>query len=473
MQSKNRGDKPSLDYLFRPRSIAVVGISTDMSKFSTGRLFLESVVDAGFEGPVYPVGRGEGEVFGLSLYHTINDIPGTVDHVISAIPAEHVPQLILDCASKGVKTLHLFTAGFGEIEDQQGEQLQAQVTAMARQKGIRIIGPNCMGLYCPKTKIAFHPDFPKENGTVGFLSQSGGNAIYAVREAATRGVYFSKVVSYGNAIDLNECDFLEYFTYDADTKVIAAYIEGINDGTRFTKALKQAAQVKPVIIYKGGLTESGTRAAASHTGAMAGSDRVWYSLLKQAGAIQVDSMEELLDMLLLFRYMPPPREKNTAVIGIGGGNSVQAADACSSAGLTVPLLPAQTRRRLKDLYTSETGASFRNPVDMYFGRWDLAPKTIKLIAECEQIDLLIIQIVLGWNPRYEKGLIEPYIGLFLSLAKELPKPAAIVLQPFALARRAQTTSEAEAAFYKVGFPVFSSVGQAAKAIVKYIEYHHR
>jgi len=473
MLNTNRGKKLSLDYIFNPRSIAVVGVSTDMSRFRSGRLFLESVVDAGFEGPIYPVGHDKGEVFGLELYPSIKAVPGTVDYVISAIPAEHTPQLIVDCASKGVKAVHLFTAGFSEIEDKQGQQLQDELVALARQNGVRIIGPNCMGLYCPKAKIAFHPDFPKENGTIAFLSQSGGNTIYAVREGATRGIYFSKVVSYGNAADLNECDFLEYFTDDPDTEIIAAYIEGVTNGTRFVEALKQATRVKPVIIYKGGLSESGTRAVASHTGAMAGSERVWQGLLKQAGAIQVYSMEELLDQLLLFRYMPAPKGKATAIIGIGGGNSVQAADVCTNAGLTVPLLPEEIRRRLKDLYASETGASFRNPVDMYFARWDLAQETIKLVAECDNIDLLIIEIVLGWNPRWEKGFIEPYIGMFLGLARQLHKPTAIILKPFGLARWAQSTTETEAELYRVGFPVYFSIDAAARVIARYVDYQNR
>jgi len=181
----------------------------------------------------------------------------------------------------------------------------------------------------------------------------------------------------------------------------------------------------------------------------------------------------LLDMLSLFRYMPPPKGKAAAIIGIGGGNSVQAADACTNAGLAVPLLPAEIRGRLKDLYASETGASFRNPVDMYFGRWDLAQETIRAIANCDQIDLLIIDIRLGWNPKYEKRLIKPYIGLFTGLSQKINKPTAMVLQPFGLAKFAPTTPKAEAALYKAGFPVFLSVERAARAIAKYVDYHRR
>jgi len=458
--------KLSLDYLFHPRSIAVIGGFYQ-------QLYLDALTYMGFNGKLYPVSRNGGEIFGLKVYTSIRDIPDTVDYVISAISAQHTPQLIEDCASKGVKAIHMFTAGFSEISDKEGERLQSQIVAIAQQRGIRLIGPNCMGLYCPKTGLSFHPDVDKESGPVAFVSQSGGNAIWITREGMTKGVHFSKVISYGNASDLNESDFLEYLTHDPDTRIITVYIEGIHDGPRFVAALKEATKVKPVIIYKGGTTETGTRAVASHTGAMAGSDRVWDGLLKQADAIQVYSMDELMDLVLLFSYMPPPMGKAAGVVGIGGGNSVYAADTCASAGLSLPLLPAETRQELNGLYSSEAGASFRNPVDMYFERWDLAKETIKLVDECDEIDVLLVHLVLGWNPKYEKRIVKPYVGIFSTLAGELKKPTAIVLQPFGLAKYNSSTFEAEAMLYRTGFPVFPSIGRAARAIVKYADYYRQ
>ena len=476
MADNNYDDKPSLDYLFHPDSIAIVGVSTDKTRIASGQVYLESLLSGGFKGKIYPVSRDRGEILGLKIYPGIKDIPGKVDYVISAIPAQDTPQLIIDCAAKGVKAIHMFTAGFSEIADAAGEQLQSQITTMARQRGIPILGPNCMGLYCPKTGLAFHPDVPRESGTIGFVSQSGGNAIVAIREAAARGIHFSKVISYGNACDLNESDFLEYLAHDPETRVIAAYVEGVSDGARFVRALKQAAEMKPVIVYKGGTTESGTRAVASHTGAIAGSGRVWGGLLKQVGAIQVHSMEELLDILVLFSYMSPPKGRATAVVGIGGGNSVRAADACASAGLTMPLLPAATRNRLKEIYASEVGGSFRNPVDTYFVQWGLLEETIKIVADCDQIDLLILHITLGFaGHRYETkiNLVKPYIESVISTTGAINKPVAIALYPIGLTKYEPTTSEAEAALHQAGLPVFPSVAQAANAIVKYIDYHQR
>jgi acyl-CoA synthetase (NDP forming) len=469
-------DKQSLEFLFHPESIAIVGVSTDKTRIASGQVYLESLLGVGFKGKIYPVSRDQGEILGLKIYPGIEDIPDKIDYVISAIPAQDTPQLIIDCAAKGVKAIHMFTAGFSEIADASGKQLQSQITTMARHRGIPILGPNCMGLYCPKTGLAFHPDVPSESGIIGFVSQSGGNAIVAIREAAAKGIYFSKVISYGNACDLNESDFIQYLAHDSETKVIAAYIEGVSDGARFIRVLKQAAKMKPVIVYKGGTTESGTRAVASHTGAIAGSGNVWDSLLKQVGAIQVFSMEELLDILVLFSYMSPPNGRATAVVGIGGGNSVRAADACASAGLSTPLLPMTTRNRLKGLYTSEVGGSFRNPVDTYFVQWGLLEETIKVVADCDQIDLLVLHITLGFaGHRYETkiNLIKPYIESVINTAGAIKKPVAIVLYPIGLTKYELSTSEAEKALYRARLPVFPSVAQAANAIVKYFNYHQR
>jgi acyl-CoA synthetase (NDP forming) len=474
MADNSYDEKPSLDYLFHPDSIAIVGVSTDKNRIASGQVYLESLLGIGFKGKIYPVSRDQGEILGLKIYPGIMEIPDKVDYVISAIPAQDTPQLIIDCAAKGVKAIHMFTAGFSEIADAAGEQLQSQITNMAWQRGIPILGPNCMGLYCPKTGLAFHPDVPRESGTIGFVSQSGGNAIVAIREAAAKGIYFSKVISYGNACDLNESDFLEYLAHDPETRVIAAYVEGVRDGARFIKALKQAAEMKPVIVYKGGITESGTRAVASHTGAIAGSSRVWDGLLKQVGVIQVYSMEELLDILVLFSYMSSPKGRATAVVGIGGGNSVRAADACASAGLTMPPLPTATRDRLKRIYRSEVGGSFRNPVDTYFVQWGLLEKTIKVVADCDQIDLLILHITLGFaGHRYEKkiNLIKPYIESVINITGAINKPVAVALYPIGLTKYEPSTSEAEAALCQAGLPVFPSVAQAANAIIKYIDYH--
>ena len=473
MQSKHLDTKQSLDYLFHPRSIAIVGVSTDMNRLGGGRGFLESLIDIGFKGKIYPVNREGGELLGCKIYPSIKDIPDSVDYVISAIPAQHTPQLLLDCASKGIKAVQIFSAGFSEIADIEGEKLESQLTAIARQKGIRIIGPNCMGLYCPRTGLAFFRELPKQSGSVGFISQSGGNSAHAIREGAMRGVYFSKAISYGNACDLSESDFLEYLAHDPETTVIAGYIEGVKEGARFLKAIKRAARAKPVIFYKAGATEQGIRAVASHTGTLAGSDRTWDSLLKQVDAIQVHSMEELIDVIVLFGHMSPLTGRNIALMGIGGGAIVQSADECANAGLNIPTLPVEIRQRLEEIYTSEAGASFRNPVDMYWRERGLIRKAVKIVADCDQIDLLMIQILVGVNSKKETVLLEQYLESILSLGKEIAHRTAVVLRLIDPARFWPFALEAQRALGEASFPVYPSASRAANAIAKFIEYYRR
>lgn len=469
--SNNR--EPRLEYLFHPKNVAVVGVSTNLTRVGPGRMYVEALLDAGFKGSVYPVGRSGGEIFGLKVYPELMDIPDNVDYVISAIPAHDTPQLIRDCAAKGAKTVHMFTAGFSEIAAAEGKILESEVTRLARRSGIRIIGPNCMGLFCPGTGLTFETDLPRKSGHIGFVSQSGGNAIQAVREAQTKNLYFSKIISYGNAADLDESDFLEYLAGDPKTRIITAYIEGLKDGERFKKVMRRAARRKPVIFYKGGTSEGGQRAVASHTGAIAGSEMVWASFLKQAGAVQVYSLDEMMDMAALFSYLEPPKGKAVGIIGIGGGNSVLAADSSAREGLSVPLLPPATRRRLEAIYSSEAGGSFRNPVDMYFAKFNLAHETMKAVADCPQIDVIIIHITIGWNPKNDVNLAMTHVELLTRLCREINKPVAVVLRPFGPARYSRVAGDAEAALFKAGFPVFFSVSRAARAISRYVDYHQR
>jgi len=472
-ESKNLDSMPNLEYLFHPSSIAIVGVSHDLKKVADGRLFLSALIDFGFKGKLYPVNRGGGEILGLKIYNDIKDIPDSVDYVISAIPAQHTPQLLLDCASIGVKAVRIFSSGFSEIADKEGRSLESQLTDIAHQTGVRVIGPNCMGLYCPKTRLTFMPESPAQIGSVGFISQSGLNTSIAIKEGAMRGVYFSKAISYGNACDLNECDFLEYFTHDPETKIIAGYIEGTREGARLVKVLKEAVRVKPVILYKAGNTEYGVGAVASHTGTLAGSNKVWESLLKQVGVIQVHSMEELIDAILPFIYMSPPKGRNIALLGTGGGGIVQAADECAEAGLKMPPLPPGIRQKLEEIYTSETGGSFRNPIDLYWGKGDLIRRAIKVVSDYEAIDLLLVQILLFATGRRWKLQLKPCLETIINLGKEINHRTAIVLRLLGPASFWSAALEDQRALVEAGFAVYPSAARAANAIVKFVEYHQR
>jgi len=251
----------------------VVGASAN--ERSQGYEYVQGLVEIGFPGAIYPVNPKLDELLGLKAYPRLEAIPGPVDFLISAVPASAVLELIEEAKAKGTKLIHFYTARFSETGREDAAALERELGRLTREAGIRVIGPNCMGLYYPKMKITFDPALPYDAGNIGFLSQSGSHAFRVIGRGKDRGLRFSKVISYGNALDLNEADFLEHFAEDTDTEIIGAYIEGLHAGRRFFEALRRAATRKPMVILKGGRTAAGHAAAASHTAALASQQAVW------------------------------------------------------------------------------------------------------------------------------------------------------------------------------------------------------
>lgn len=467
-----------LDFLFHPKSIAIAGVKDSSIQFNTGLMFLKGLINFGYSGRLYPLNPRGGEVMGLRIFKSLKEIPEEVDYVISAVPAKNTPQLAADAAAKRVKAIHFFTSGFGEIENADGKRLQEEILATARSGGMRIIGPNCLGLYCPEGGLTFNPDASRESGPVAMISQSGGNASHALAEGNTRGVHFSKVISMGNGADLNEADYLDYLTSDPDTEIITAYLEGIKEGPRFFKVLEEAAKIKPVVIFKVGVSEAGAEAAVSHTTALAGSSQVWEGLLKQAGAILVHSIEEMMDMVVALLHMPPPQGKRAAILGIGGGASVILADEFSQAGLSLPKFSQESRRKLIGFYSSEAGRIFKNPIDINNLE---SPKvftdTVNMIDASPDVDFLVLHIAFdhfGLASNEEKSLmIEVYLSLILKLKSTVTKPIAVILHSFASESAKKLADELRNAFAKEGFAVFSSVRSAAVALNRYVQHQQR
>ncbi|UCC16796.1 MAG: CoA-binding protein [Dehalococcoidales bacterium] len=468
------GQKPALDYIFHPETIAVAGVSNDTKGIGIANSYIKRFEAAGFKGNIYAVNPSGGEALGRKIYPSLKDIPEHIDFVVSAIPARHTPQLISDCAEKGVKLLHLFTAGFSELGNEEGKALESEILSIAQQSGIRMTGPNGMGIYCPKTGLTFDEGFTRKSGNVGWIAQSGRNGTYVVRDASMRGVYFSKAISYGNAADLNECDFIEYFRDDPDTEIIAAYIEGVKDGKKFFKVLKEAASVKPVVIFKAGNTEAGSRGAASHTASIAGSSIVWSAALKQAGAVQVHSLEELVDMLLLFNFLSPPTGRNISIVGFGGGAGIQASDACTDQGMTVPLSPQELQDKLAEICGGQAGSIFKNPFDL----WPKAGSkgtsaAIESISGWEKTDLLLVHIQFDLNPSIRNMMYRPYLETLKRLAPDIKQKTVVVLD-FVLSAEAKKLSlEVQSVLAEEGFAVFPSVYRAALALGRYINFHDK
>ena len=398
------GSTHPLDYIFHPTSLAIVGAS------ASGGMpggFVQAIIDMGFKGPIYPVNPRYEEIAGLKCYPGLRDVPTDVDYVISSVPAPIVPQMVEDCGVKNVKTIHFFTAGFTETGEEERIELQQTVIERTKQLGIRAIGPNCMGLYVPEAGLAFGGGFPKEKGNVALISQSGANASEFVSMGAARGLRFSKVISYGNAADLCEADFFDYIAEDPDSEIVASYMEGVRDGRRFVTALKKAAARKPVVILKGGRTVAGGRATQSHTASLAGPITIFDALCRQAGAIRVESMDELIDMVIAFKTLKRLAGPNACLIVGGGGRSVLSADDVAAEGLDVPHLPPETQEKLRE-FTPIAGTSIRNPIDSSMGFQgagdDAAVKTLSLAAEASNIDFVLYNTGMGgWRPGGRPG----------------------------------------------------------------------
>ena len=456
----------SLDFLFHPNSIALVGITTTEPWHWT-RTFLEGLIEFEFDRPFYLVNPKGGEIKGHKVHTSLQDTPGSIDYVIGLVNAQIAARLVEECAEKGVRAVHFCTAGFSETGEEERIKLESELVEVAHRKGIRIIGPNCMGIYCPQSRLSFSPAFPKESGPVGVISQSGGNSIYLVRQAALRGVRFSKVISYGNACDINENDLLEYLANDADTKIITLYIEGIKDGKRFRRALEEAAKKKTVIMLKGGITEGGARAVAGHTAALAGSRATWDALCKQLGIISVGSLEEMIDVLVTLLFLPLPRGRNAVLFGAGGGASVLIADEFENRGLRVPPLPPEIVAQIRE-FTPVAGNILRNPVD--YSQAAMNPegvgRTLNIVSRWEGSDFLVTFVRTGQFPASQISEIQVnfLMSRFSMKQGHFPKPVAMVLEPSILPQEAEAILAAIRGCISSGLPVYYSFAAAANAI---------
>ncbi|MFC1966840.1 acetate--CoA ligase family protein [Chloroflexota bacterium] len=456
----------NLNRLFYPRSVAVVGLSGDSGNW------VNPLLELGFKGKIYPISRTLSECEGLRVYPSIEEVPDNIDLVIVRIPARSTPQLMEECVHKGVRFAQLYTAGFSEVGGE-GPALEKEVVEIAARGGVRVLGPNCMGVYCPSSHFSWRADFPRESGCVAFLSQSGWNAVQLAMLGATREVRFNKMVSYGNAADLNESDFLEYFAADKETKVIGAYIEGVRDGQQFFQALRKAAQVKPVIVLKGGHSQAGTRAAASHTGSLAGTGMIWESMLRQAGAIEIHALDELIDVALAFLCLPAIESGDVAVICTGGGLGVISADECEEAGLTVPPLPEKAVKALRRFVPPE-GTGIRNPLDLPFRRDRIIKQlqdTLAIVASCPEIASLIVYIEID-NLAYlrSKEIFTNTTATIVEAARDYGKPVIVVLGTDGCPETVKAILEQQRTLVAAGIPVYPSMRRAARAISRVLQY---
>ncbi|MDP6377849.1 MAG: CoA-binding protein [Pseudomonadales bacterium] len=476
-----------LDPIFNPRAVAVVGVRSKPSAGMMGS-FYDSLLESDFQaiGGLYPVNPKVDEIKGYRCYPSLLDTPDPVDHVISQVPAAAVPELVDQCVAKKVRSIHFFTAGFSETGDEEMATVERAMIEKLRNAGIRAIGPNCMGLYVPSSRLAFMSGFPTKPGNVFLLSQSGANAGEIISGLVGRGVRFSKAISYGNGADLRAHDFLDYAASDPDSHVVAAYIEGVRDGRAFFDALKRCARVKPVVILKGGRTQSGSHAAHSHTGSLAGSIEVFDAACRQAGAARAETMDELHDLIVAASTSTRRvTGRGVALFGGGGGGfAVLSADAIDREGLTVPKLPQSAVEEMRK-YIPVAGSSVNNPIDA-FPPEEYMEDMLRLVATAEGIDTLFMSPISGMRPPPGVKVSDPKDGesppapaeiatraasQMSAIEADTGTPVVGILRSGRMARMMGLDVDAVShAAYEAGIGMYPSVARAARTVAQVLDW---
>jgi acyl-CoA synthetase (NDP forming) len=375
----------TLDNLFNPESIAIIGASNNFSKW--GFVVLHNILRASYKGKIFPVNPKSKEILDLPAYSSVLNIPEKIDMAIVVVPAKAVPKVFEECIDKGITAVTVISAGFSEAGN---TELEQQIVDIARGK-LRFVGPNGMGIASGNKRLNALM-FPSRisPGNFSFVSQSGNLGVIGMIVANDRGVGINKFASSGNAADLLITDYLEYFGKDPTTKVIGFYMEGLKfeEGKRFYKLAKRITPYKPIFVLKSGVTKEGAKAAASHTAALSGSDEIFASVFKETGITRVNTLEEMFDLVICFNRLPPFSGNNAGILTGGGGWGVLSADACGKSGINLPALPKSVIEKIDKILPSYWARS--NPVDTV-GTVDIfgSQEILKILFESPEFDIVM------------------------------------------------------------------------------------
>lgn len=407
----------NLKPIFQPKSVAVIGATPNTTKI--GHVILRGLIKS-FPGSIYPVNPNYKEIMAFDCYKTVKDIKGKVDLAVVAIPAPYVPKVIKQCGQKGVKGAIVISGGFKEVGN---EKLEEELGKTANKYNIPIIGPNCLGTLDNYSGVdtIFNPRYkmnrPRQGG-ISFITQSGAVGAVVMDWAGHRGFGVSKFISYGNAVNTDEVDLLNYLYKDKNTDVICMYIEGTRRGKELMQTAKKVSKKKPIIAIKSGWSEQGAQAVASHTGSLAGSNKVWESAFKQAGIIQAKQIDAMFHYARLFAEQPLPKNDRVAIVTNGGGFGVMATDACTYYGLKMAELEEKTLNNLRKKLPAY--AVFRNPLDLVGDadaeRYRLALEGVMkdknvdsviciLLFQTTDLGSEVVEVVSEINEKYDKPLI--------------------------------------------------------------------
>lgn len=463
--------------LFNPRAIAIVGAN---EKRFGGGYFLRSMLHLGFERPIYPINpRLQGKILeGYAVYRSLLDTPeeSQIDYAIIAVPARYVPQVLEECGKKGIPFATVFTSGFSEVGNY---ELEKEVLETARRNHIRILGPNCLGIFVPKIKLTISTTLlSPHSGHLGMIFQSGGLAVYVGSMAqSVFGTNPSKVISIGNQIDLNFVDFLEYFLTDEETNLIALYLENIKSieiGRKFLKIAKKLSLAgKPVILWKVGSGKASQEAIISHTGGLAGSLEIWEAVCKQTGMIQVNNSHELINTAMLFNHLKQmPISRNMSITAVGGGASIETTDVFERNNLNIPKLTEKTANKFRELIP-DVNTIIRNPLDLGGSGADpeIFYKTLITLDSDPNVSAVIFIKVYDFN--------RDFIDTIKRACKDMTKPLiGIAYKVLDDKSDYKGKLQFKEELFALNIPVFESIELAAKALDKMCIYrefldHHK
>jgi len=463
------------DHAFHPHVVAVVG-----DKAMNGFMWLRAM--QGFAGRVYSVQIDPHEIpaieaLGVPNVHTLHEIPQPVDYVIVAVPRGVVLRVLADCARARVPAVTLFTAGFAETGDPEGVRLEGEIAALAAREGMLVIGPNCMGVANPSLGLSNYPGQPAGTAATGpasFIGQSGTHTIAFCQRAPAEGLGVRTAVSIGNGVVADAADFLAYMRADRETGVIGAYIEGIRAGRQFFDQLRATTPHKPVVLWKGGVSEAGERAIFSHTAALATPAAVWRGMVRQAGALAVDSLDALIDTARALTAGKTAIGLRAGLVAMTGGPSVAMTDAFSAAGLTVPLLDDASYGTLAEFF-QVVGGSFRNPLDagstivMGF-RADNLERILTVLDAAPGIDVVALDLGAGltldrWHEHPD--LAATVLDVLAAFARRSAKPFAVVVDA---PHRPADAAALRAVLHRHGLLTFATAARAAHALRQVVEY---